>query len=138
MKLSQFLKRMEITKNQSLQRELILDAWQNCEQFFIGLQFSVDPQYQVCLTKVPELQEDDGFEGTFTMDKFIHLFEKATDPNADPAEIRILALDAANESNFYEWNLFYRKILLKRLHDDMPMDLITNILSELTGFEKPL
>lgn len=138
MKLSQFLKRLNITTDPKLQRSLILEAWETCEQFFVGLQFSSDPHYQVQISKIIEMTDDDGYSGSFTFEQFVELFGKATDPKIDPEEIKKLILAAANECNFHEWNLFYRKILLKKLHKEVPMDIITDVLAELTGYEKPV
>lgn len=99
---------------------------------------SNDSQSKVILEKIPEIEEDDGFEGNFTFEEFASLFDKVTQVNANKEEARLLVLDAANEADVYEWNNFYRKILLKKLHLDLPMPVIIETLKELTGYQNPL
>lgn len=133
MNLSQLVKRLKMTKKPELQKELILEAWQSCDEFFVGLQLSCDPTTRVVVDKIVQIDTDDGITPTFTFKDFINLYDKVTQVDADPNEARELIIDAALEADFNEWNLFYRRILLKKLQDDLPMDIIAATLSELTG-----
>lgn len=135
MTIAQLLKRLKMTKKPELQRELILDAWQNCDNFFVGLQMSCDPTSKVAVQKVVQIDTDDGVAGTFSFDDFVRLWDKVTQIDADPEEARELIIDAAMTADFTEWNTFYRRILLKKLQDDLPMDVIAQVLSELTGIQ---
>ncbi|MNY21359.1 hypothetical protein D3C86_1548980 [compost metagenome] len=127
-----------MTKKPELQRELILEAWQSCDNFFVGLQLSCDPTTVIPVTKIPEIDFDDGSESEFTFSDFITLYDKVTQVGVDPAEAREFIIEAAMVADFTEWNTFYRRILLKKLQEDLPMDVITKVLAELTGLQKVL
>jgi hypothetical protein len=133
MKVTQLIKRLKMTKKPDLQKELILQAWEECEHFFVGLQLSCDPTTRIPLTKLVQIDEDDGSGSSLTFEQFVDLYDQVTQINVTEEEARELIIDAALRSEMDEWNLFYRKILLKKLQDDLPMDVIASTLSELTG-----
>lgn len=133
MKITQLIKRLGMVKKPELQRELVLEAWQSCDEFFVGLAMSCDKNSIVPVSRIPEIDVDDGIDGGFTFDDFQILWDKITQVGADPKEVRGLLLDAAEASEFTIWNTFYRRILLRKLHEDMPMNVINQVLSELTG-----
>lgn len=138
MTITQLIKRLNMTKKPELQRELVLEAWQNCENFFVGLQLSCDPTTAIPVSKIPEIDFDDGSPSDFTFNDFITLYDKVTQVDVDPADARELIIEAAMVADFTEWNTFYRRILLKKLQEDLPMDVITKVLAELTGLQKVL
>lgn len=135
MKLSQLIKRLKMVKKPELQKELIKEAWQSCDEFFVGLQLSCDPTTRVVVEKIANIDVDDGQPGTFTFQDFIVLFDTVTQIDADPDKARELIIDAAMTADYHEWNFFYRRILLKKLQEDLPMDIIAETLVELTGFQ---
>lgn len=134
MNIPQLLKRLKITKKPELQREILLEAWSSCEEFFIALSMSIDSTVVIPVTKFPEIEIDDGFEGEFTFANFQALWDEITQHDANPEEVRIKLLDAAGICEFNMWNNFYRRILLRKLHEDVPMDVVNQVLSEVTGF----
>jgi len=133
MTITQLLKRLKMTKKPEIQKELILQAWQENENFFVGLQLSCDPTTKVVVDKVAHFDVEDDAPGSFSFQDFINLYDQVTQVDMDPSKARELILDAAAEANAAEWNHFYRRILLKKLQDDLPMDVIAKTLSELTG-----
>lgn len=133
MKVTQLIKRLKMTKKPDLQKELILQAWEECEYFFVGLQLSCDPTTRLPLSKIVQIDEDDGSVSTFTFDNFVDLYDRVTQIDITEEDARNLVIEAAITADMEEWNLFYRKILLKKLQDDLPMDVIAATLSELTG-----
>ena len=135
MNIAQLVKRLKLTKKPDLQKELILEAWKKCEHFFVGLQMSCDPTSKVAVSKIVSIDADDGAPGTFTFEDFQTLWDKVTQVDANPEEARELIIDAAMTADFAEWNTFYRRILLQKLQEDVPMDVIATVLSELTGFQ---
>ncbi len=136
MTLSQLLKRLKMTKKPELQKELLLQAWNENENFYVGLNYSCDPTYVVKADRIAHIDEDDGDPGNFSFKDFIILFDKVTQVDIEPKEARSLIIDAANVANVQEWNNFYRRILQKKLQDDVPMEIVAQILSEITG--KPI
>ncbi len=135
MKVAQLIKRLNMTKKPELQRELVLEAWQSCDNFFVGLQLSCDPNTKIPVSKIPEIDVDDGFESTFTFEDFMTLYDKVTQVDVTAEAARELIIDAAGVADFTEWNTFYRRILLKKLQNDLPMEVIAQVLSELTGVQ---
>ena len=139
MKLKQIIKRLTMTKDPKLQKEVVLGAWEHCDHFFTGLQMSCDETVVVKLSKIAEIQDDDdGFDGGFTFDEFTKIYDEATQVNYDEQRTKELINEAIAKVDIYEWNNFYRKILLKKFHEDMPMDVIIETLQELTGYQNPL
>lgn len=135
MKISQLIKRLKMTKKPELQRELVLEAWQSCDNFFVGLQLSCDANTKIPVSKIPEIDVDDGFESTFAFADFMTLYDSVTQVDITPEAARELIIEAASIADFTEWNTFYRRILLKKLQEDLPMDVIAQVLSELTGIQ---
>jgi hypothetical protein len=137
MNIAKIIKRLKLSKNPKLQREVILEAWQNCDEFFVGLQFSCDPTTKVKVEKIPEITYDPadiGYISPFTFKDFTKLYDQVTQIDIDTETARSLIREAASIADAEEWNVFYRRILLKKLQNDVPFDLIKTILAELTGF----
>lgn len=135
MNLIQVIKRLKMAKKPEIQRELILDAWDKCDIFFVGLQMSCDSETKIPLEKIPEIPQDDGAESEFSFNDFLNLYDEITQIGIDPEVARAKVIDAAMVADVQEWNMFYRRILLKKLQDDLPMDTIITVLQELTGFK---
>ena len=127
------VKRLKMAKKPELQLEIIKDAWENCDEFWTGLQMSCDKTTSIPLEKIVAIETDDGNASEFSFQEFVNLYDQITQVGADPVEAKALVIDAAMRCEFNEWNMFYRKILQKRLQDDLPMELIGQELSKLTG-----
>lgn len=109
-------------------------AWNECEEFFLGLQMSMDATARPPLEKVPLFEEeDDGFEGSLSFAEFTTIWALITAEGCTAETARDVVRDAAERANVTEWNLWYRRILLKSLHKDLPMDRVVEVLKELTA-----
>jgi len=113
--------------------KVIQEAWvADCEEFFIGLDLAINGDLQYNLDKVPGLPEDDEEEGTLTFGQFFQLAMGLAKDQPLPEQAVQAVNNAALEANAIEWNLWYRRILLKSLHKHLPMELIQKELIRLT------
>lgn len=116
--------------------KIITKAWDSdSQEFFLGLQLSIDDTVDFKVHKAPEYEtsEDDG-TNAFTFDDFYNLVLKITQSkNISIEEIKDLIREAAGKCNPKDWNLFYRKIILKKLHKDLKMSAIIKSLNRLTN-----
>lgn len=114
---------------------LIKWAWDNDqENFFVGIDLAVSPHYDFGIDKVPEIQdEDDEIESAFSFSDFYNLAMKLSKGELIGLEARTAIRDAAMIANVREWNLWYRRILLKNLHKHLPIQTIQNELIRLTS-----
>lgn len=121
-------------QNAADQAILIRVAWEeDCEDFFIGLDLATNPSINFGLTAVPEIdEEDDGAPGTLTFAHFHKVALNIASGELDPAQTTKLLEDCALTANVSEWNLWYRRILLKSLCLHLPMEVIQNVLIQLT------
>lgn len=120
-----------LTAKPAQQKKAVRSAWKNCDDFFVGVQMSMDAQWHMALDKVPEIQDpDDGDPGDFTFAEFCMMWDLLRQADANTAKEVIR--EAAERANITEWNLWYRKILLQRLHVDLPMPIIVDVLKQLT------
>jgi len=112
-------------------RAVIRDAWNSDnEEFFIGLDMAINPSLEFGLAKVPGLPDDDFEPGTLSFSAFYNL--AMTLANQHPTNGADLVEEAALTANAQEWNLWYRRILLKSLHKHLPMEVIQSELIRLT------
>jgi hypothetical protein len=129
------LQRLQAAKSKKALEKVIIDAWNSdSEEFFLGLEMSVDPNLKFGITSAPEIQDpDDGDPGSFTFNDFLALTQSLSSAQLDEAEARRAVVEAALRCNVSEWNKWYRRILLKNLHHQLPMDVITKVLFRLTN-----
>ena len=112
---------------------VIKKAWENdIESFWIGLSLSTSSDYNFGLNRVPALDESDDEPGTLTFDQFYDLAMKLHhgDLSGDAAVQAVN--NAALSADAKEWNLWYRRILLKSLTKHLPIDTIQKELIRLT------
>lgn len=113
--------------------EVIREAWQqDHEEFFIGLDLAVNPTFTYNLDRVPALPADDAEPGSLTFAQFFQLAMGLAKDNPLPDIAERAVADAAMSANAQEWNLWYRRILLKSLHKHLPMETIQKELIRLT------
>lgn len=113
--------------------EIIAEAWnQDSEEFFIGLDLAISQEHQFGLERVPGLSEEDEEPGTLTFGQFFNLALNLSKGNLLPEQVSQMVDEAAMEANALEWNLWYRRILLKSLHKHLPMEAIQKELIRLT------
>jgi hypothetical protein len=129
------IQKLSLAKTKKGQEKVITDAWESdSEEFFVGLQLAVDPTVQFNLKTVPEIEDiDDGAQGTFGFADFVALAQNIAKNEMEPDAVKEALVTAACTANVSEWNLWYRKILLKTLHGSLPLDVILGTLSRLTS-----
>lgn len=128
------VKQLIQTSDIEKQTQIVKKAWEeDCDEFFVGIEMSLDESLDFKLKSVPEIQDpDDGEEGTFKFDDFKVLTAKLLDPELDDKTRKNLVNEAALSANITEWNLWYRRILLKNLHKYLPFEVIASTLMNLT------
>lgn len=134
MKPLDIVKKLEKSKRDSTKIKTIEEAWKkDCDDFFTAIELSISPNFNFGLDKVPEiLEEDDGDLSTFTFDDFVWRCYDLASGKLSLKEKKEIVNDMAMNANITEWNLLYRKILLKNFHEKLPMDLIRETLKRLT------
>lgn len=113
--------------------KVIEDAWKaESEDFWIGLDLSLNPTIDFKVERVPEIDDEDDGTGNFSFNQFHNLaVALAQDPLDADARYKLLS-EAAMVANVKEWNLWYRRILTKSLHKYLPMEEIRKQLTRLT------
>lgn len=129
------LEKLSKAKSDKRIESIITDAWnRDSEEFFLGLQYSIDPMIDYKVHKCPRYEEDIDEPGEFNFDAFFILTNKITRAkNISMEEVSDLIRDAASKANPKEWNNFYRRIILKELHNDIKISSIIPVLSKLTN-----
>jgi hypothetical protein len=114
--------------------DTISEAWEkDCEDFFLGLDLATNPAMNFGLAAVPEIdEEDDGDPGTLTFAYFYKVALNIASGELEASQVRKVLEDCALSSNITEWNLWYRRILLKSLASRLPMADIQKALISLT------
>jgi hypothetical protein len=108
-------------------------AWdQDSEEFWIGLSLGTSPDYDFKVTKVPALPDDDEEPGTLTFAEFYDLALKLHHGDLVGISAQDAIENAALSADAKEWNLWYRRILLKSLSKHLPMKTIQEELIRLT------
>lgn len=116
------------------QKEIIRQVWEaDCDDFFMGLDLATNPKYEYGLDAVPLIEEeDDGDPGTLTFAYFHKVCLNLAAGTLTPTQVQTVLEDCALKANISEWNLWYRRILLRTLHKHLPMDVIKQALLSLT------
>lgn len=113
--------------------EIIRRAWNSdSEEFFIGLDMCLNPAMDFGVSKVPGLPEDDEEPGTLTFQQFFQMAMTLAHDKPAPDTAQRSIESAALSANAEEWNLWYRRILLKSLQKHLPMETIQTELIRLT------
>ena len=129
------LEKLSKAKSNKRIETIITEAWErDSEEFFLGLQYSMDPLIDYKVHKCPRYEEDIDEPGEFNFDAFFILTNKITKAkNISLEEVYDLIKDAASKANPKEWNNFYRRIILKELQNDIKISSIIPVLSKLTN-----
>lgn len=135
MKPIMIIQKLSEAKTSRSQEKIIKDAWESdSEDFFIGLELSVNPNINFNVTSAPEIQDpDDGDPGTLTFRDFHVVANRLSEGELSGEAAKQAINEAALKANITEWNLWYRRILLKTLHKCLPMDVIQSTLIRLTS-----
>lgn len=128
------LKQLIMTPDPEAQAQIIKDAWNSDqEDFFIGIDLASNPAYNFGLEKVPEIDEDDDGSGDFSFEDFYNLAMLLANGKIAGPDAKHAVTQAALAANVSEWNLWYRRILLKTLPKYLPVAVIRKTLLELTS-----
>lgn len=112
---------------------VLKNVWNsNDEDFFIGLDLATNPQLDFHVDRVPALDEEDDEPGSLTFAQFYELAMVLAHETPSDNDIHRLIEETALIANAQEWNLWYRRILLKSLHKHLPMDVVVSNIARLT------
>lgn len=113
---------------------LIQQAWaSDSDEFFVGLSLATNPSLDFKVRNVPLIEdEDDNYPGSLTFNDFHDLALKLAYDELNEDEVKKALEDAAMIANAKEWNIWYRRILLKSLPKYLPMKAIQKELIRLT------
>lgn len=128
----QIIDKLNKLKTKSSKLKLLRQAWDSdSETFFIGIQISMDKSVDFMCDKVPAWDDNEDGSDSLNFEEFynFYLMVKSGRFNKETSHKKILEL--ANKAGSREWNEFYRKILLKRLHYDLPIDIIITLLKQI-------
>ena len=127
------IQKYEQLKTKSSKIKLIKQAWDaDSESFFIGLQISMDNNVDFMSEKVPAWEDSDEEDSIhLDFEKFYLFYLKVKNNQYTKDEIKSEILDLAQNAGTTEWNIFYRKILLKRLHIDIEISPIIEALKQI-------
>ena len=96
--------------------------------FFTGLLLAYDFYSDFGVSKVAEIAEDDDIDGDFSFNEFLSLTKKLQSKTLSEQEAKEIINDAALRCHTETWNLFYRKILLKKMDLGIQVNTINKIL----------
>lgn len=131
------IKQLAGTTSRNDKEAILEQAWNSGERnFFIGAKLAYDPMITFGVAKVAELVEDDGVKGTFTFRDLLALAEKLRLRQLTGNAARDAINAAAEKSSFDEWNLFYRRILLKDLRAGMEEKTINKVLEKVSKTDR--
>jgi hypothetical protein len=131
------MKTIEIVQSllnpESNHRITLEQAWdQDSEEFWIGLSLGTSPDYDFKVSNVPALPDDDEEPGTLTFAEFYDLALKLHHGDLVGISAQDAIENTALSADAKEWNLWYRRILLKSLSKHLPMKTIQEELIRLT------
>jgi DNA ligase-1 len=127
------LRKLAATTSRTDKEQIILDAWMTGERdFFVGCQLAYDILISFGVAKVPELEVDDGQPGPFDFKAFRDLANKLHKRQLTGNAAREAMNQAALNSDFAEWNEFFRRILLKDLRAGISESTVNKILEKVS------
>ena len=111
----------------------ILNAWNSdSDEFFMGLDLATNPNLDFGVDRVPALDDEDEEPGTLTFAQFYELLMVLAHDKPSANDVHRMIEETALIANAIEWNLWYRRILLKSLHKHLPMETIVRNIARLT------
>ena len=120
--------------NSRLEKERIIQtAWDaGLIEFFQGAQMAYDALRTFGVKKVPFIAEgdDDSTDNSFTWDRFILITTQLENRTLTGNEAKAVLLASADAAPVRDWNLWYRRILLKDLKCGVSETTINKILAK--------
>lgn len=126
------LQKLLKAKSKITRKKLLKKLWDNDdEEIFLGLELSIDNDINFGVTSVPIW--DDADDGTIVLpfNEFYDFCMLVKFKKIDKSDIEKKILELANKSGTFEWNNFYRLILLKKLQSTLPVKEIVETLKEI-------
>lgn len=107
--------------------------------FFLGAKLAYDSLVTFGVRKVPKLLDEDqpGFVSTFTFADFVKLTDNLRARKLTGNAARDAISSAADKCNSYEWNGFYRRVLLKDFKAGLTDGTINRVLEKSGPSGKP-
>jgi len=124
---------LEATTKRTEKEAIIKAAWDSgCVEFFEGARMAYFALETFGVKKVPliEGEDDDNFETAFTWKKFKDIAAKLEKRELTGNTARDVLRAAANAASVRDWNLWYRRILLKDLKCGITETTVNKILEK--------
>jgi DNA ligase-1 len=117
------------TNSRNEKEAILQQAWDEGQlEFFTGVKMALDNMITFGVQKVPLIEEDDGTEGDFCWADFQMLADNLSSRKLTGNAARDAIHDAALVANAREWNLWYRRLLLKDLKCGLTETTINKVL----------
>jgi len=127
------IKRLQETSSRNEKEEILNEAWHSGNRdFFMGAKLAYDPMITFGIAKIAELVENDGQIGIFSFTDFLELVGKLKRRELTGNAARDAINNSALNSDFEEWNLFFRRILLKDLRIGLEEKTINKVLKTIS------
>ena len=127
-----------MSTNSRLDKEAIVQAaWdQGITEFFVGSALALDALTTFGVQKVPMI-EDDAVTGTFVWSDFATLASQLSSRTLTGHAARDALRSAAEQATAREWNLWYRRLLLKDLKCGTSESTINKVLAKNGAAARP-
>lgn len=136
-----FIKRMSETNSRLDKEEILKDAWMQGERaLFTAIRLTYDILTTFGVKKVVEIIDPDepDFVPTFTFKQFMALADKLSKRQLTGHAARDAINAAAETCSQEEWNLLYRRILLKDLRCGISETTVNKVLEKINKDSKKL
>ena len=131
---------LEATTKRTEKEAIVKAAWAaGCTEFFLGAKMAYSALITYGVKKAPLIEGEDeaGFIGTLTWDKFTDICGKLERRDLTGNTARDVLRAAADASSISDWNGWYRRILLKDLKCGITEATINKILDKAGDAAKP-
>lgn len=139
MKTVEIIKKIESDNSRLFKESIIEEAWNSGNrEFFEGCILCYNSFITFGIQKVPEIvdEDDELFQTTYTFTNFKKLTESLSKRELTGNAARDAVKDAANQANIDEWNLFFRRILIKDLRCGLSETTINKVLKKISKTDK--
>lgn len=126
------LQKLLKSKTKTTRKKLLKKLWDNDdEEIFLGLELSIDSEIDFGVTSVPIWDDEDDGTIVLPFNEFYDFCMLVKFKKLSNSDIENKILELANKSGTFEWNNFYRLILLKKLQSILPVKDIVETLKEI-------
>lgn len=128
------IKELSLTSGRLEKEEIVARAWENkCYDFFKGVTLAYNGMITFGIKKIPLIEDDEGEEVTnpLTFTQFEVLTRKLSARELTGNAAKKAVQDCALASTTEEWNLWYRRILLKDLECGISESTVNTVLERI-------